>query len=206
MSEEEKRRMSEARKRANAKFENKAYDKILVRVEAGKKEEIKAHAAQYQLEVGEIGKPGYAPKGSINGFIARAINEAMERDNASDTLTDESYCGENLIDESLTKHVDEYLQSAVLLDSEGNRKKMTLHDLVNTALFVYLWDHGIVQGKMSNKEGYVSRCLYLAARYLEHAIVEHSAYLTDSDKTNLNKCADQFHKIWRKYNVRSEKE
>lgn len=80
MAEDEKRRMTDARKKANAKYENKAYDKILVRVEAGRKEEIKSHAEQYQLEIGEIGKPGYTPKGSVNGFIARAISETMERD------------------------------------------------------------------------------------------------------------------------------
>jgi len=80
MSEEIKRPMTEARKRANAKYESKAYDKILLRVEAGQKDKIKAHAAAHQPESGEIGKPGYTPKGSVNGFISRAINEAMERD------------------------------------------------------------------------------------------------------------------------------
>ena len=72
--------ISDARKRANAKYEQKAYDKILLRVEAGQKEEIKAHAEKYQPEAGEIGVAGYTPKGSINGFIKRAIDETMERD------------------------------------------------------------------------------------------------------------------------------
>lgn len=77
---EEKRPMSEARKKANAKYESKAYDKILLRVEAGKKDEIKAHAEKHQKETGEIGKAGYSPKGSLTGFISRAIDETMERD------------------------------------------------------------------------------------------------------------------------------
>ncbi len=80
-----KRPMSEARKKANAKFESKAYDKILVRVETGKKSEIKEHAERYQPEVGEIGTAGHTPKGSVNGFIIRAIDEKMERDISQNT-------------------------------------------------------------------------------------------------------------------------
>ena len=82
MSDESKRPMSEARKKANAKYDNKAYDKILIRVEAGQKDIIKAHADQYQRETGQIGTAGYSPKGSVTGFISRAINETMERDKA----------------------------------------------------------------------------------------------------------------------------
>jgi len=84
MDEEKKRPLTVARKKANAKYDNKAYDKILLRVDSGKKEEIKEHALKYQPEVGEIGKEGYTPKGSINGFIVRAIDEKIERDKAND--------------------------------------------------------------------------------------------------------------------------
>ena len=80
MSDNQKRPMSEARKRANAKYDDKAYDKILLRIEAGKKDIIKAHAEKYQSEIGKIGTAGYIPKGSINGFIVRAIDEAIQRD------------------------------------------------------------------------------------------------------------------------------
>jgi len=80
MSEDTKRPMSEARKKANAKYNAAAYDRLELKVPKGQKTEIKAHAEQYQPETGEIGKPGYTPKGSINGFIARAISETMERD------------------------------------------------------------------------------------------------------------------------------
>ena len=75
-------KISEARKRANAKYEQKAYDKILLRVEAGKKAEIKSHAEKYQEEIGIIGTAGYTPKGSVNGFIIRAIDEKIQRDKA----------------------------------------------------------------------------------------------------------------------------
>ena len=52
------------------RYNSKAYDEIKVRVAKGQKEEIKAHAEQFD-------------GGSVNGFINRAISEAMERDNAS---------------------------------------------------------------------------------------------------------------------------
>ena len=48
------------------KYNAKAYDAIPLRVHKGKKEVIKAHAE--------------AQKESVNGFINRAIDEAMERE------------------------------------------------------------------------------------------------------------------------------
>ena len=80
MPDEEKRPMSEARKRANAKFKASAYDRIELNLPKGQKDIIKAHAAQHQPETGEIGTAGYSPKGSMTGFISRAIDETMERD------------------------------------------------------------------------------------------------------------------------------
>lgn len=59
--------VSKAQKAATAKYEAKVYDKVLVRLPRGKKSEIEEHIK---------------PKGeSLNGFINRAIDEAMERDN-----------------------------------------------------------------------------------------------------------------------------
>lgn len=62
--------LSEARKRANKKWNdeniNKLYDRISVLVPKGKKEIIKTHAEQK----GE----------SLNSFINRAIDETMQRD------------------------------------------------------------------------------------------------------------------------------
>lgn len=59
---------SEARMRANAKYNLKAYDRIELKVPKGKKAELQAHAA----------KQG---DNSLNGFVNRAINETIERDN-----------------------------------------------------------------------------------------------------------------------------
>lgn len=60
--------VSEAQKKATAKYEQQKYDKVLLRLlEKGKKDKIKAHADNQ----GE----------SLNGFINRAIDETMKRDN-----------------------------------------------------------------------------------------------------------------------------
>ncbi len=58
--------VSEARRRANEKYNAKAYDQILLRVKKGQKEVIQAHADSH----GE----------SMAAFITRAIQETMERD------------------------------------------------------------------------------------------------------------------------------
>lgn len=59
---------TEARRRANEKYNAKAYDEIKVRVSKGNKEKIK----EYAEGRGE----------SLNGFINRAIEETIERDAA----------------------------------------------------------------------------------------------------------------------------
>ncbi len=58
--------LSQARKKANAKYEAKAYDKTLIRLPKGRLDEVRAHIEP----AGE----------SLNGFINRAISETMERD------------------------------------------------------------------------------------------------------------------------------
>ena len=63
------RKNSEARIRANNKYNDKAYDRINVAVPKGQKDTIKAHAEGR----GE----------SVNGFVNRAISETMERDNGA---------------------------------------------------------------------------------------------------------------------------
>lgn len=60
--------VSKAQQKAVAKYEKENYDKILVRMMKGRKEEIQTHA-QAQGE-------------SVNAFINRAITETMERDKA----------------------------------------------------------------------------------------------------------------------------
>ena len=58
--------LTEAQKKANAKYNAKAYDRIELKVKKGRKDLIKAHAESK----GE----------SINGFVNRAIDETMERE------------------------------------------------------------------------------------------------------------------------------
>ena len=53
------------------RYNAKAYDEIKVRVPKGKKDIVQDHAAR----IGE----------SVNAFINRAIDEAMERDGAQST-------------------------------------------------------------------------------------------------------------------------
>lgn len=57
---------SKAQLEAKDRYEAKAYDKILLRVTKGKREEIRGHAE--------------ARGESVNGFINRAIDETMDRD------------------------------------------------------------------------------------------------------------------------------
>ena len=56
------------------RYEDKAYDKVLVRFPKGKKDIIKAHAE--------------ARSESVNGFINRAIDEAIERDESAPTASE----------------------------------------------------------------------------------------------------------------------
>ena len=58
--------LSEARKRANRSWDKKNYDILMARVSKGKKDEIKDHATKQGL--------------SLNAFVVRAIDEAMQRD------------------------------------------------------------------------------------------------------------------------------
>jgi len=58
--------VSKAQQRAVNKYMKENYDEIKVRVEKGKKENIKSHAE--------------AQGESVNGFINRAIDETLERD------------------------------------------------------------------------------------------------------------------------------
>ena len=50
------------------KYMKKNYDRIELKVPKGKKESLQAHAAQQEE--------------SLNGFVNRAIDETVERDNA----------------------------------------------------------------------------------------------------------------------------
>ena len=60
--------ISDAQRRAVAKYNAANYDRVELRLEKGKKDVAKAHAE--------------AQGESLNAFINRAINETMERDSS----------------------------------------------------------------------------------------------------------------------------
>jgi predicted HicB family RNase H-like nuclease len=62
--------LSESRIRANRKYNEKAYDRIELKVAKGKKAELQTHAA--------------AREESLNGFVNRAIDNQVQRDEAKD--------------------------------------------------------------------------------------------------------------------------
>ena len=70
---------SKAQQRAVSKYMKENYDEIKVRVEKGHKEVIKAHAESHSE--------------SVNGFINRAIEETMQRDNAASGASKAPVCG-----------------------------------------------------------------------------------------------------------------
>ena len=59
--------ISEAQRRAVAKYNAAKYERLELRVEKGMKAKIKAHAERHD-------------DGSVNSFLNRAIVETMERD------------------------------------------------------------------------------------------------------------------------------
>ena len=61
--------VSKAQQRAVDKYVKENYDRIEIKVPKGQKDTIKAHAEAHSE--------------SVNGFINRAIDETMERDNAA---------------------------------------------------------------------------------------------------------------------------
>ncbi|MGN0441679.1 MAG: hypothetical protein ACI4FO_03160 [Acutalibacteraceae bacterium] len=65
--------MGKTSSKVKDRYNAKAYDELKIRVSKGNKDIIKAHAA----EQGE----------SLNGFVNRAIDEAMKRDSSSESGT-----------------------------------------------------------------------------------------------------------------------
>ncbi len=61
---------SKAQQKATAKYAAKTYDKTLIRMPKGRLDEVREHAE--------------AQGESLNGFINRAIDEAVERDKKDD--------------------------------------------------------------------------------------------------------------------------
>lgn len=65
--------VSKAQQKANTKYVKNNYDTLITRVDKGKKTALQSYAASK----GE----------SLNGFVNRAIDEAIERDNAKEDNT-----------------------------------------------------------------------------------------------------------------------
>ena len=61
--------ISKAQQKAVAKYNAANYDRIELRVDKGKKEDVQAYAARHGM--------------SLNAYINAAIDEKMERDQAS---------------------------------------------------------------------------------------------------------------------------
>lgn len=68
--------ISEARRRANEKYNAKAYDEIKTRVSKGKKDIISTHAQKHEE--------------SLNAFMNRAIDETIQRDVQKDGKANDS--------------------------------------------------------------------------------------------------------------------
>lgn len=66
--------VSKAQQKAQNKWISKTYDRINLTVAKGKKEIIQAHAEAHSE--------------SVNGFINRAIDEAIERDESAPAASD----------------------------------------------------------------------------------------------------------------------
>ena len=75
----EPQKYTEARKRGNRKWDAANLDRISIAVPKGHKDAIKAHAEAHSE--------------SVNGFINRAIEETMQRDNAASGASKAPVCG-----------------------------------------------------------------------------------------------------------------
>ena len=63
----EQKKISKAQQRATAKYKKSNYDRMEVLLPKGKKAKLQSHAQ--------------ARDGSLNAFVNRAVDEAVERDN-----------------------------------------------------------------------------------------------------------------------------
>mgnify|MGYP000430835889 FL=1 len=75
----EARKYTEAQKQSARKWDAANLDRISIAVPKGHKETIKAHAEAHSE--------------SVNGFINRAIEETMQRDNAASGASKAPVCG-----------------------------------------------------------------------------------------------------------------
>jgi len=71
---------SEAQKERTKRYREAKLDRLEVYLPKGQRQIVKEHAKLFQPEIGEAGKEGYSPAGSVSAFVNRAIRETKERD------------------------------------------------------------------------------------------------------------------------------
>lgn len=104
------RKNSEARIRANNKYNEKAYDRINIAVPKGRKDIIKAHAE--------------ARGESVNGFIGRAIDAALSGSTAQPGgLTPEALAEARKSAEAAGETVEAFVERAIT--TQAKRDKLT---------------------------------------------------------------------------------
>lgn len=104
------------------RYEDKAYDKILVRLPKGRKAEIKAHA--------DIGNE------SVNGFIARAIDQTIAQDGteastrppqaAEGNITSEALKAAQGAAEATGEAIPQFVERAVVTQVDRDRRSLTM--------------------------------------------------------------------------------
>jgi len=119
--------VSKAQQKAVAKYMKNNYDELKIRVPKGEKDKIKAHAESK----GE----------SVNGFVKRAIDERMERDNSGITAETTEQSNAMLSPDTLKtaqrvieitgEPIIQFIERAVQTQSE--RDKLSLQMGINPA-------------------------------------------------------------------------
>lgn len=125
--QEEQKKVSKAQQRATNRYISKAYDRVNLTVPKGHGAKIKAHAE--------------ARGESTNGFIKRAISEAMERDTTGLVPVPAAPIGDTLASETLEavqeviaatgESVPEYVDRAVT--TQAKRDAVSIRMGINPA-------------------------------------------------------------------------
>lgn len=101
------RKNSEARIRANNKYNEKAYDRINIAVPKGKKHVIKAHAE--------------ARGESVNAFVNEAIDAALTGSVGDTVLTPKAFTTARTAAEAASETVEAFIERAVTTQSERDK-------------------------------------------------------------------------------------
>ena len=104
---------TEAQRKASKKYITGKLDEVRFRVPKGEREVIKAHAQK----MGE----------SVNGFIYRAVKEAIERDNEKQLLES------NLLSGKLSESILFAIHSPIISKQNYKYKKKTASENLKTA-------------------------------------------------------------------------